>query len=263
MGVTTRVSVKSNGAQANAESQDPSISANGRFVTFESAASNFFPGDTLGWDIFVHDRWLGTTTLISQSTSGVHANQQALNPSISADGTVVVFQSLANNLLDGGDPNGFTEEVFVRECPPTVTAHNFCTAKMSSLACIPTMDSTGTPSTSSTSPFDLRAIAVLNNRPGMLLYSTSGQTLLPFQGGYLCLVAPLERTSVQNSGGTPPPTWDCSGVFHYDFNALIQSGFDSALVAGQTVWTQYWYRDAGLPPPYQIGLSDALEFTIQ
>ncbi|MGD9519826.1 MAG: TolB family protein, partial [Armatimonadota bacterium] len=61
-GQTTRVSVSTGGGQANGESGKPSISADGRYVAFESLASNLVPGDTNGVeDIFVHDRGGGTT----------------------------------------------------------------------------------------------------------------------------------------------------------------------------------------------------------
>jgi hypothetical protein len=68
---------------------------------------------------------------------------------------------------------------------------------------------------------------------------------------------------VLSSGGTPPLIWDCTGQFHFDFNAWIQSGIDPSLVAGQEVWAQYWYRDPGFAAPNNIGLTDAVEFTIQ
>ena len=62
LGTTTRVSVDSAGGQANAWSESPSISANGRFVAFGSGASNLVPGDTnYAFDVFVHDRLTGTT----------------------------------------------------------------------------------------------------------------------------------------------------------------------------------------------------------
>ena len=65
-GQTTRVSISSTGVQGNNLSCYPAIDGNGRFVTFESFATNLVPGDTNNQgDVFVHDRFLGTTQLVS------------------------------------------------------------------------------------------------------------------------------------------------------------------------------------------------------
>jgi len=100
LGVTTRVSVTSGGAQANDSSSDPSISADGRYVAFESSANNLVAGDTNGYvDVFVHDRSTGATILVSRDSSGTLANNGTRNPSISADGRYVAFVSDASNLV--------------------------------------------------------------------------------------------------------------------------------------------------------------------
>lgn len=96
---TTRVSVASNEAQGDGESDQPSISAGGRHVAFSSYASNFAAGDANGnSDVFVRDRRTGTTTLVSVASTGVQANSFSGDPSISADGRFVAFESLASNL---------------------------------------------------------------------------------------------------------------------------------------------------------------------
>ncbi|HEX8870959.1 MAG TPA: hypothetical protein VF821_35175, partial [Lentzea sp.] len=99
-GETTRVSVDSAGVQGNNISRNPSISADGRYVAFESFATNLVAEDTLGhWDVFVHDRQTGATTLISRGRYEREAENDSLNPSISADGRFVAFDSLASNLI--------------------------------------------------------------------------------------------------------------------------------------------------------------------
>jgi Tol biopolymer transport system component len=87
---TTRVSVDSAGNQGNYTSENfPSISADGRFVAFQSYATNLVPGDTNNRaDIFVRDLSTNTTTLVSVSSSGDRGNGRSPYPSISADGTV-------------------------------------------------------------------------------------------------------------------------------------------------------------------------------
>jgi Tol biopolymer transport system component len=113
-GQTTRVSVASNGTQANGDSYVPSISADGRYVAFESSASNLVGGDTDGWrDIFIHDMQTGQTTRVSVTSNGTQANGNSVKPSISADGRYVAFDSYASNLVSG-DTNG-TDDVFIHD----------------------------------------------------------------------------------------------------------------------------------------------------
>src|SRR5207253_1163244 len=89
-GSTTRLSVDSAGAQSNGASYWPSISVDGRYVAFESYASNLVAGDTNGaGDIFVRDRQTNTTERVSIATGGTEANGASLNPAISADGRYV------------------------------------------------------------------------------------------------------------------------------------------------------------------------------
>ena len=111
---TQRISVSNNGVQANAYSYSPSISANGKYVTFESYANNLVAGDTNGCiDIFVRDIQTAKTELISVSSDQVQANDSCSNPSISTDGRFVAFVSAANNLVSD-DTNG-RSDVFVRD----------------------------------------------------------------------------------------------------------------------------------------------------
>ncbi|MEG4804947.1 calcium-binding protein [Microcoleus sp. ARI1-B5] len=111
---TTRISVDSAGNQANDFSYSPSISADGRFVAFQSAATNLVPGDTNNnADIFVRDLSTNTTTLVSVSSRGDRANTGSGTPSISADGRFVAFTSLATNLAPGDTKN--QSQIFVRD----------------------------------------------------------------------------------------------------------------------------------------------------
>jgi Tol biopolymer transport system component len=94
---TTLVSVSSSGEQGNGPSLYPSISGDGRFVAFQSAATNLVPNDTNGMtDVFVRDVLNGTTERVCDTTQG---NGFAINPAISADGTMVAFASSSTNLV--------------------------------------------------------------------------------------------------------------------------------------------------------------------
>lgn len=113
-GAKIRVSVASDGQQANAPSRNPEISANGRFVVFESFADNLLPGDGNNTcdnnydgiyvencpDIFLHDLLTGQTNLVSVLTDGTQADGWSSNATISGDGRMVAFTSAASN-LDG------------------------------------------------------------------------------------------------------------------------------------------------------------------
>jgi len=111
---TERISVDSNGNQANSESMYPSISADGRYVAFGSWANMLVSNDTNGrYDIFVHDRQAKTTERVNVSSDGSQSNQASGHPSISADGRYVAFQSKASNLVDG-DTNG-VYDIFVHD----------------------------------------------------------------------------------------------------------------------------------------------------
>ncbi len=115
-GTTELVSMDSRGGQGNARSMWPSISADGRFVAFQSDASNLVTDDTNGCgDIFVHDRNAGLTERVSVSSSGVEGNLSSSNfgLSISANGQFVAFVSSATNLVVN-DTNGFLD-VFVHD----------------------------------------------------------------------------------------------------------------------------------------------------
>ena len=133
-GITERVSVASDGTQENANSRfSPAISADGRFVAFDSFATNLVPGDTNGReDIFVHDRVTGTTERVNVHSDGTQANQNgSQEPDISADGRFVAFYSAAKNLVDG-DTND-APDIFVhdRGAPPQLSLTGACPGSVS------------------------------------------------------------------------------------------------------------------------------------
>jgi Ca2+-binding RTX toxin-like protein len=104
---TTRVSISSRGNQGNEDFYTPFISADGRFVTFSSEASNLVPGDTNdSEDIFVRDLATNTTTRVSVDSAGNQGNSDSEFPSISANGQKVAFSSFAANLVPGDTNNG-------------------------------------------------------------------------------------------------------------------------------------------------------------
>ncbi|MBK7645567.1 MAG: hypothetical protein IPJ19_21465 [Planctomycetes bacterium] len=105
-----RVSVDSNGAQANDDSGQFgfSISADGRFVVFFSTATNLVPGGSNGvGQIFLHDRSTGTTELISRSSTGVQGNARSSSrrsPMMAASSDSTATQATSSPMTSMGSP---------------------------------------------------------------------------------------------------------------------------------------------------------------
>jgi Tol biopolymer transport system component len=100
--LTIRVSTSADGGQADAASSSAQISADGRYVIFESAASNLVAGDTNGVaDIFRKDLVTGAIERISTAGDGTEAGGASRDAQISADGRYVLFESIADNLVAG------------------------------------------------------------------------------------------------------------------------------------------------------------------
>jgi Tol biopolymer transport system component len=111
---TERVSVDTAGIEGDNGSNDPAISSDGRYVAFESFATNLVAGDTNDKvDIFVRDRQTGTTTRASVDSGGNQGTEASFDPSISADGSYVAFESNANDLV-AGDTNPLSD-IFVHD----------------------------------------------------------------------------------------------------------------------------------------------------
>jgi hypothetical protein len=150
--------------------------------------------------------------------------------------------------------NGIPDEC---ECAPGPFAT--CTGKVNTLGCTPAISFQGIAKVGYPFPFRIESTQTLNNMVGLLFYGP-GANSVPFQGGTLCVASPVKRTPGQFSGGNPGTGTDCSGKYSYDFNALIASGLDPALVAGAQFNTQYWSRDVN--DPFGSALSNALQFVI-
>lgn len=127
---TVRVNVAADGTPANAGANAPHISADSRYITFYSTATNIDPAVTdsnlynaangvTGYDIFVHDMQTGETQLVSVSTAGIQANKDCYFPSISPDGRYVAYSSGATTLVPGVTTFG----IFVRDLVYNTTTY--------------------------------------------------------------------------------------------------------------------------------------------
>ncbi len=115
---TIAVSVSTGGALGNLDSFSGRMNASGRFVAYDSDATNLVTGDTNGvFDVFLRDTCAGvtgctpSTIRVSVDSSGTQGNMESVDPFISDNGAVVVFHSDATNLVSG-DTNG-TRDIFV------------------------------------------------------------------------------------------------------------------------------------------------------
>ena len=129
-GTTDRVSVSSAGAGANGNSQAATISNDGRYVAFQSSATNLDPADTGGdLDVFVRDRTAGTTRLVTTSAQTTQVSQSA---AISSDARSIALATTAGDLVAGDSAKSFGQgwdvirfgspfDVVVDGTPPTVS----------------------------------------------------------------------------------------------------------------------------------------------
>ena len=260
VGSVQRVSTSSGGAQADQASANPRVSQFGQVVVFESDATNLVPGDTNAkTDVFAHDTQSGLTTRVSVGHQGAQGTQPSFHPGLSDDGMSVGFGSHAPNLVP--DDTNFDADVFVHDRDYT-TWTTYCTAKTNSLGCTSAISASGVPSATGLSPCTVTGSLLVNNTVGIFLYSTTGPAAVPAMGGFLCVGAPFTRTPGAATGGTPPPTQDCSGALTFDLSGWVSGGNDPALVPGQPLWGQFWSRDQGFTAPNNSNLTDGIALIV-
>ena len=138
----------------------------------------------------------------------------------------------------------------------------YCVGKSNSLGCTPAIGFQGNAILSSPNPFWVTGSNVINDKSGLLFYGLAPVSV-PFLGGTLCVLPPLQRTPIQKlrrqhaAGRRLLGDSGCSTM-----NAQIQGGTDPDLVVGVTVYAQYWGRDPGLASPNDVQLSNAGTFVI-
>jgi hypothetical protein len=134
----------------------------------------------------------------------------------------------------------------------------YCTAKVNSQGCTPSIAASGSISFTEADSLTIAATSVLPGAPGVMIWSRSAAAI-PFLGGTLCLGTPLSRTPTQFAGGVPGDP--CSGAYSYLMTHAELSA--AGVVAGSSVYAQYYSRDNGYPMPQNIGLTDAVHIVMR
>lgn len=175
-GVTTLVSVDSNGAQGNDDSGQPTISADGSRVTFATRADNFAAGDGNGTaDLFLRDFATKTTSLLSGAAGGgATSNGTSGQATISSDGTQVVFSSDASDLVLMGDTLGY-RDVFLADLSAGTVRY---------VTCVPAGEANGPSMTANPNVGEYPVVLSQNGR--CVAFQSEATNLVPSDGnGYL------------------------------------------------------------------------------
>jgi Tol biopolymer transport system component len=260
LGTTERVSISTGGGEGNGVSTLCSISANGRFVSFISAATNLVGGDTNGArDVFLHDRSTGRTELVSVALGGGSGNLQSngINQ-VSENGSLVVFTSQASNLVNN-DTNGFWD-VFLRDGGAIPPGTDVCQAGSGGvLSCPCANPPSGAPrgcdNSAGTGGAQLASSGLASLVLDGVVFSTNGEnptaTSIVLQGdtevtagavfgqGVLCVGGSLKRLYVKTASGgsfTAPSAGDPSV-------SARSAALGDTLTAGMTRWYAVYYRD--------------------
>jgi hypothetical protein len=167
--------------------------------------------------------------------------------------------------IDAGDPNspldpdGSRADIgaipFDADFNPNPTI--FCTAKPTSLGCVPQIGFQGHATYHGEVPFVVSATQVHPNSPGLLFYGP-GAHFLPFQGAWHCVEFPTPRVGGQFAGGSGL----CGGTYSFDFAAHLAAGTYDFVTPGATLACQWWSRDTEDPTGWGTTLTDALLFSV-
>jgi hypothetical protein len=191
--------------------------------------------------------------LAGSSTTELFGGSVASAGDVDSDEVPDVLVGARNGSLFGSGI-GYARVFSGFDSPP----RGYCTAKVNSLGCTPTISHYGVPTYSGDDSFRIEAHQVLNDVPGMLVFG-SGAAATPLFGGTVCVDGTLIRTAVQSSGGSSNGA-DCSGQFRFPVSqaSMLANGW----LAGTKVYAQCWSRDPGFAPPDNISLTAGLAFTV-
>jgi hypothetical protein len=168
---------------------------------------------------------------------------------VAATGTTLVVGSPRTKI---GDLHLGSAHVYAAVPQPS----SYCTAKLSSNGCLPSISGHGTPSMSSPGDFSVVTTGIETAVSAIDFYGTTGQASTPFQGGVMCVASPVYRTGGKFSGGSGT----CAGSLSFTLSELLATPNGQQITAGGTVYVETWSRDLG--DAFGSSLSDALQFTV-
>lgn len=263
-GAIQLVSASSSGQACGDSAQNAQVSSDGRFVLFDSFASDIDPRDVDGLqDAFLRDMSSGTTQMVSLSSAGdpgvpsAPGGGSASSNALSSDGRLASFYADLIGLVPGVT-SPWDGYLFDRlsSCAPI---EGYCTPKLNSWGCEPRITCGGEPYTSGpTNAFFVSAHAVRPNTAGALIWSLA-PAATAFGGGTLCVAPPLVHTRVQDSSANGMSWQTCSGSYSFFMSHAYMAAH--GIGPGTSVYAQYWSRDPEFAFPNNVGLTDALHFT--
>lgn len=248
-GETTRVSVATGNVQGNAASQAGDISEDGRWVAFESSATNLVIGDSNGFiDLFMHDRQTGATTRVSVATGGGQGNEASLEPAISENGRFVAFLSYASNLVTG-DTNG-NGDVFVHDRQTNTTTMMSVTTggvQGNDFSCNPAISQDGRivgffSDSTNLVPNDTNAARDIftHDRTAIFDLDGDGKADLTWRNTNSGVVAMwlLNGTAIASSGflGGVPAEWQVAGIGDLDKDGMADVIWRNSTSGTVAVW---------------------------
>jgi hypothetical protein len=137
------------------------------------------------------------------------------------------------------------------------TASTYCTPKITSKLCSPTMTWSGAPTLLLPQGFQARCELMDASVSAIVFFGLSGPDAKPFQGGTLCVASPLWRLPGKSTGGA---SGTCDGAVTYTLADFLATPGGAQIVAGSQVSCQAWARDKG--DAFGTSLSDALTFEV-
>jgi len=135
----------------------------------------------------------------------------------------------------------------------------YCAGKVNSQGCTPAIGWTGRPRTVGSDDFTITCDQLVNQESGLFFWGVP-TNVKPFFGGTLCVLGPLQRTSVLGTGGNAGPP-DCSGTLSFFFSHAYETS--KGLGPGMQLYGQWWATDAAHPDGTGVGLSDAVQFELR
>ena len=240
-GITERVNVATDGAEANDQSGGCFISGDGRFVVFDSIASNLVPSDLNNkGDVFVIEYASGTIERVNTALDGTESNG-ASGSSISTNGRYVTFQSSASDLVNG-DVNGMAD-IFLHDRQTSET-------KLISVASDGTQGDgdSSWPHISPTGEY--------------VAFSSVAQNLVPgdtnlFADAFLhnMTLGTTERVSIASGGGAQGDDKSNAVAVSADGNIVVFSSDATNLISVGPAFTNIFVRDRSTSSTVQISLA--------